>query len=77
MIIRFFSLLALTVTDLEGIRVVRLNPPESGTKLFQFHGGIFEKSGKILKTNPLLMDLNPSFRNFESALINLVSLHMT
>ena len=39
-----------------------LEPP-SGTKLFQFHGEIYEKSGKILKTNPLLMDLNPPSRN--------------
>ena len=30
----------------------------SGTKLFQFNGEIYEKSGKMLKTNPLLMDLN-------------------
>ena len=51
-----------TVADLEGVRVVRLNPP-SGTKLFQFHGEIYEKSGKMLKTNPLLMDLNPISRN--------------
>ena len=39
-----------------------LEPP-SGTKLFHFHGEIYEKSGKILKTNPLLMDMNPPFRN--------------
>ena len=42
-----------------------LEPP-SGTKLFQFHGEIYEKSGKMLKTNPLLMDLNPPCRNHGS-----------
>ena len=31
----------------------------SGTKLFQFDGVIYEKSGKMLKTNPRLMDLKP------------------
>ena len=35
-----------------------LEPP-SGTKLFHFHGEFYEKLGKMLKTNPLLMDLNP------------------
>ena len=43
-----------------------LEPP-SGTKLFQFHGEIYEKSGKVLKTHPLLMDLNPPFKNLGSA----------
>ena len=43
-----------------------LEPP-SGTKLFQFHGEIYEESGKMLKTNPLLMDLNPLSRNPGSA----------
>ena len=43
-----------------------LEPP-SGTKLFQFHGEIYEKSGKMLKTNPLLLDLNPPSRNPGSA----------
>ena len=54
--------------------MVRLNPP-LGTKLFQFHGEIYEKSGKMLKTIPLLMDLNPTSRNPESApqsILNLV-----
>ena len=48
-----------------GVRVVELCgslEPHSET-LFQFHGDIFEKSGKMLKTNRLLMDLNPPFRN--------------
>ena len=31
----------------------------TGIKLFQFHGIIYEKTGKRLKTNPLWMDLNP------------------
>ena len=43
-----------------------LEPP-SGTKLFHFHGEIYEKSGKMLKTNPLLIDLNPPSRNPGSA----------
>ena len=43
-----------------------LEPP-FGSKLFQFHGEMYEKSGKMLKTNPLLMDLNPPFRNPGSA----------
>ena len=43
-----------------------LEPP-SGTKLFRFHEEIYEKSGKMLKTNPLLMDLNPPSRNPGSA----------
>ena len=33
------------VADLEGVRVVRLNPLASGTKLFHFHGEIYEKPG--------------------------------
>ena len=37
--------------------------PRSGAKLFQFHGEIYEKSGKMLKTNLLLMDLNLPSRN--------------
>ena len=37
--------------------------PLSGTKLFQFHGEICEKLGKMLKTNPLFMDLNLPSRN--------------
>ena len=37
--------------------------PLSGAKLFQFHGEIYENVGKMLKTNPLLMDLNPPSRN--------------
>ena len=43
--------------------------PCSWTKLFQFHGEIYEKSGKMLKTNPLLVDLNPPFRNPGSATV--------
>ena len=43
-----------------------LEPP-SGFKLFQFHGEIYEKSGKMLKMNPLLMDLKPPSRNPGSA----------
>ena len=43
-----------------------LEPP-LGSKLFQFHGEMYEKSGKMLKTNPLLMDLNPTSRNPGSA----------
>ena len=43
-----------------------LEPP-SGTKLFQFHGEIYEKPGTMLQTNPLLMDLNPPSRNPGSA----------
>ena len=39
----------------------------SGTKLCQFHGEIYEKSGKMLKMNPLLMDLNPALKNPGSA----------
>ena len=39
-----------------------LEPP-CGTLLFQFHVEIYEKSGKILETNPLLVNLNPPFRN--------------
>ena len=35
-----------------------LEPP-SGTKLFHFHGEIYENSGKMLKTNSVLVDLNP------------------
>ena len=38
-----------------------------GSKLFHFHGEMYEKSGKMLKTNPLLMDLNPPSRNPGSA----------
>ena len=30
-----------------------LEPP-SGSKFFQFHGKIYEKSGKMLETNPPL-----------------------
>ena len=41
--------------------------PPSGAKLFHFHGEIYEKSGKMLKTNPLSMYLNPPFRNPGSA----------
>ena len=37
--------------------------PPTGTKLFHFHGEIYEKSGKMLKTNPLFMDLNPPSKN--------------
>ena len=48
-----------------------LEPP-SETKLFQFHGEIYEKSGKMLKTNPLVMDLNPTSRNPGSAPENLL-----
>ena len=43
-----------------------LEPP-FGSKLFQFHGEMYEKSGKVLKTNPLWMDLNPPSRNPGSA----------
>ena len=43
-----------------------LEPP-LGSKLFQFHGEMYEKSGKMLKTNLLLMDLNPPSRNPGSA----------
>ena len=43
-----------------------LEPP-LGTKLFHFHGEIYQKSGKMLKTNPLLIDLNPPSRNPGSA----------
>ena len=40
-----------TLADLEGVRGVRSNCP-SGTKLFQFRGEIYEKSGKMLKNTP-------------------------
>ena len=43
-----------------------LEPP-FGSKLFQCHGEMYEKSSKMLKTNPLLMDLNPPSRNPGSA----------
>ena len=43
-----------------------LEPP-SETKLFQFYGEIYEKLDKMLKTNPLLMDVNPPSRNPGSA----------
>ena len=43
-----------------------LEPP-SGTKLFQFHGEIYKKLSKMLKTNPLLINLNPPSRNPGSA----------
>ena len=43
-----------------------LEPP-SGTKLFRFHGENYGKSGRMLKTNPLFMDLNPPSRNPGSA----------
>ena len=52
--------------DLEGVLVILLEPP-SETKLFQFHGEIYEKSAEMLNTNPLLMDLNPPPRNPGSA----------
>ena len=42
-------------------------PPPPGTKLFQFHGEIYDKSSKMLKTNPLWMDLSPASRNSGSA----------
>ena len=35
-----------------------LEPPPPRTKLLQFHGGIHENSGKMLKMNTLLMDFN-------------------
>ena len=41
--------------------------PSSWTKLFQFRGEFYGKSGKILKMNPLLMGLNPPSRNPGSA----------
>ena len=50
------------MTDLEG---VRLNPP-LGLNYFNFMG-IYEKSGKMFKTNPLLMHLSPPSRNPGSA----------
>ena len=43
-----------------------LEPP-FGSKLFQFHAEMYEKSGKMLKTNPLLMDLKPPSTNPGSA----------
>ena len=55
-----------SVADLEGGSGGSLEPP-FGSKLFQFHGEMYEKSGKMLKTNPLLMDLNPPSRNPGSA----------
>ena len=45
------------VVDLEGVRVVRLNPTLE-PNYFNFMGK-YEHVGKMLKTNPLLMDLNP------------------
>ena len=53
--------------DLERFPVVHLNPSLGPNYIFKFHGEIYEKSGKMLKTNPLLMDLNPLFRNPGSA----------
>ena len=47
--------------------------PLSETKLFQFQGEIYEKSGKMLKTNPLLMDLNSPSRNTGSTPVYLFS----
>ena len=56
----------ISVADLEGVRVVRLNPPLR-PDLFSFMGKFIKKkkkkkkkkSGKMLKTKPLLIDLNP------------------
>ena len=41
--------------------------PHFVTKLFQFHGEIYEKSSKMLKTNPISMELKPTSRNPGSA----------
>ena len=57
------SFLMMSVVDLE---VVRLNPP-LGTNYFNFMGKFIKKSGKMLKTNPLLMDFNPFSKNPGSA----------
>ena len=47
--ISFFPFFFLNISGgFKGVRVVRLKKP-SGTKLFQFHGQICEKSGEILK----------------------------
>ena len=54
-----------SVADLEGVRVVRLNPP-LGPNYFNFMGK-FMNLGKMLKTNPLLINLNPPSRNPGSA----------
>ena len=35
----------------------------SGTKLSHFHWEIHEKSGEMLETNPLLIDLKPASKN--------------
>ena len=43
-----------------------LEPP-SRNKLYQFHGENYEKSGRMLKTNPLLMGLIRPSRNPGSA----------
>ena len=51
-----------TVADLEGVRVVHLKPP-LGPNYFNFMGKFTKKSGKMLKTNPLLIDLNPPSRS--------------
>ena len=39
----------------------------SGNKLFQFRREIYEKSGKVMKTNTLLMNLKSPSKNPESA----------
>ena len=55
------------MADVDGVRVVHLNPP-FGTKLFQFHVEIYETSGQSVENEPPLMDLNPTSRNPGSAL---------
>ena len=52
-----------SVAGLEGVRVVCLNPLLGPNYFNQFHGKMYEKTGKMLKTYPLLMDLNPTSRN--------------
>ena len=56
-----------TVADLEGVQVVRLNPP-LGPNYFSFMGKFMNNQViKLLKMNPLFMDLNPTSRNPGSA----------
>ena len=64
------TLLELKLVSLSPFKIICPVPVVTGGfrgGSFKFHGEIYEKSDKMLKTNLLLMDLNPASRNPGSA----------